>query len=253
MRRWQVTEDEGNLLFGGLAEIAEETKKHLDLEQSGCFVNLYNDWIDIWPAILDSCSHDHLLTSLVFADLHAVGKELYWMHRLLHWGNYPMVYRNLRYVWELMGLAYFADVDEVAVQGIIDRPGPQLDDKAAWLDRHQMRIRWSTVIRPIRDKVIDRAEWEHFGRIWGELNRCVHASWSLRDKMLDESALFVKDAFDQNWAIETCQVASDVFDLIWLIVLRRFPTCIPALEKSNSFLNTPRTRKTVTVREFDIA
>jgi hypothetical protein len=241
-----MTDDENDLLWGGLAEVAEQTKEQLAPDQSACFVNLYNDWLDIRGSILDAYPHTDLLNSLVVADLLSLGKELHWMHRLFHWGNYPLIYRNVRYAWELMALAYFADVDEIkAPDTITDRPGNSLDDKAAWLERHGMKINWRTVISRIRDKVIDRAELEHFGKIWGDLNRCVHASRSLRDRMLNESALLVKDAFDQNWGVDTCRAASDVFDLIWLIVLRRFPNCIPVLATSSSFRNTLRTRRIV--------
>jgi len=232
-------------LWGNLTGIAQETKKRLGEKGSGCFINLYNDWLDLWTRILDAYSRDEPFTSLVAADLFSLGKELHWMHRLLHWGNYPLIYRNLRYAWELMSLAYFADTVEVSVPEIADSPGKSVDAKAAWLKKHDRNINWRTVIRPLLDRVIDRGERGHYSRTWGDLNRCVHASLELRERMIDESALAVKDAFDPAWAKETCQVASDVFDVIWLIVLRRFPKCIPLLADKKCFLNAPRSLRLV--------
>lgn len=240
-----MTAIERRLLWGNLSQIAETTKRRLATKQSHCFVNLYNDWLDIWGGILDAYSKDVLLTSLVVADLFSVGKELHWMHRLLHWGNYPLIHRNLRYVWELMFLAHFADTVEVAVPKIADIPGESVDAKAAWLKRHDRCTNWQSVVRPLLEKVINRGDRRYYSSLWAGLNRSVHASLELRHRLIDESALAVKDAFDRQWAQETCHIASGVFDAIWLLVLRRFPKCIPLLQGKNIFLNAPRSRALV--------
>ena len=89
----------------------------------------------------------------------------------------------------------------------------------------------------------------HFGRnldtnpVWQSLNHCVHPSDELRLRLVDESALLVKDAFDEGWARETIETASTVFGLIWLVVMRRFPTAIPAvLDKPRAFRTCPQFR-----------
>ena len=88
-----------DLLWIGLREISAETVEHLG-ERADCFVDLYNDWLDIWGSFLSAYSQDLPLTSLVAADFFSLGKDLHWLHRLLHWGNYPLINRNLRYGWE---------------------------------------------------------------------------------------------------------------------------------------------------------
>lgn len=240
-----MTATERELLWGNLPQIANTTQRRLKTKQAYCFINLYNDWLGVWSQMLNVYSKDVALRSLVAADLFNLGKELHWMHRLLHWGNYPLVHRNLRYVWELMFLAYFADTVEAAVPEISDQPGECVDDKVAWLHKHEWKINWRSVIRPLVYKVIEKRERQHYSHIWGSLNRSVHASVELRYRLIDESALAIRDAFDLRWAKDTCQIASDVFDVIWLVVLRRFPDCIPFLGGKNCFINTPRTKSLI--------
>jgi hypothetical protein len=240
-----MTPDQERLLWGDLSRVAEATNRRLRRKESHCFVNLYNDWLDLVGGTLAAYPGDEALSSLVAADLLSLGKEILWMHRLLHWGCYPLVHRNLRYVWELVCLAHFADTLEVSVPEITDPPGETVDAKAAWLKNHDRRINWRSVIRPIVDRVIDREERRHYSQLWGGPNRTVHASHELRERMMGESGLAVKDAFGLKWAKETCASAAAVLDVIWLIVLRRFPKIIPLLHDTRRFLSTPRCRKVV--------
>lgn len=237
-----MTRQERQLLWGNLSQISEKTKRRLRRKESHCFVNLYNDWLEVWGRMLDVYSKDIPLTSLVAADIFSLGKELHWMHRLLSWGNYPLIHRNLRYSWELMFLAYFADTVETKVPEISDGPPESVDAKVEWLNKHARHIHWRSIIRPLVDKVVATRDRHHYAQIWGNLNRCVHPSLNLRYRLIDESSLGITDNFDLQWARDTCRIASDVFDVIWLIVLRRFPDCIPLLDGKNFFLNTPRSR-----------
>jgi hypothetical protein len=50
--------------------------------------------------------------------------------------------------------------------------------------------------------------------------------------MIDESNLLLVDNYDDAWAREAIQDGTEVFDLIWLAVLKRFPACVPFLENS---------------------
>src|SRR5262249_650011 len=66
---------------------------------------------------------------------------------------------------------------------------------------------------------------------WQELHRYVHPSAYLAGRMIDESALHVLDNFDQEWALETVDIASCVMDLIWLAVLEHYPPAFVLLDK----------------------
>ncbi len=93
-----MTDSNDDLLWGHLPEIARETDEILG-ERAYCIINLYNDWIDVCGRFSDAYSKDLPLTSLIAADFFCLGKDLHWMHRLFHWGNYPLIHRILRYDW----------------------------------------------------------------------------------------------------------------------------------------------------------
>src|SRR5207245_3209867 len=85
----------------------------------------------------------------------------------------------------------------------------------------------------------------HYDPLWDHLNGFVHPSKELRYRMVDESALLATDSFDEKWATESIEVASEVFDLAWLVVLSRFPKYVPLLTVTNTFRYCPRTRALV--------
>jgi hypothetical protein len=236
---------EKRLLRNGLDRLAEQTSRRLAAAKAQAFVTLYNDWIDLSAAIIEAYPKKMLEISLVMADLSSLGKELVWMHRLLHWGNYPTVFRNLRYAWELISLAVIADAPNSIVATSGAHSGKSIDVKLAWLDRRAFKLNWRTAIRPLLQGVVERSEHGYFGCLWGRLNKCVHASAKIRSRLMGESAAAVKDAFDQTWAEETCQISTDVFDIIWLLILRRFPGCVKKLAGSQCFSNTPRSRRMI--------
>jgi hypothetical protein len=60
--------------------------------------------------------------------------------------------------------------------------------------------------------------------------------------MMGESALLVTDSFDETWATEIIQDATEVFDLIWLAVISRFPKCAPLLAQQEYGLVCPLTQ-----------
>lgn len=83
---------------------------------------------------------------------------------------------------------------------------------------------------------------EHYRQLWQSLNRYVHPSVALVSRMIEESALMVTDSFDETWATEIIQDATEVFDLIWLAVISRFPCCVPLLAQQEYGLACPLTQ-----------
>jgi hypothetical protein len=160
-------------------------------------------------------------------------KELHWLHVLFLSGNYPIVLSRLRFNWERLFRARYADTFVKENPGAPDVPGPTLDDKHDWLMQREDSLRWKTLMAPTLARLFaagapGEAE-AHFRPLWDRLNRCVHPSGELREKLMGESILHARDAFDEAWARETLSDATEVFGLVWLAVLSRFPAAVPAL------------------------
>lgn len=235
-----MAETDDKLLWMGLNEISKETAELLG-DRAHCFIELYNDWLDIFCSLAKVYSKDLQLTSLVAADFLSLGKNLHWLHRLLHWGNYPLVMRGLRYDWELMFRAYFADVYQPSIPGDADIPGNSVDDKIQWLESRGRDLHMNSLIVPIMKVLLPKRDQEVYKQLWRELNKHVHPTKALRYRMIEESGLALRDGFDQEWAGLTIKLACDVYDLIWLLTLYRFPEILPLLTDPRLFKHTPRT------------
>lgn len=239
--------EKDTLLWGGLDEIARETEEALG-GRAYCFINLYNDWMDIWSQFSKAYSEDLPLSSLVAADFYNLGKDLHWMHRLLHWGNYATVHRILRYDWELMFRACYADIYVPNIPGDEDVPGWSVDEKVQWLENRETELNYRTMIKPILRVILPDTEQGKFGKVWRKLNRYVHPTNQLRNRLIGETALAVRDSFDQEWAEETVSIACEVFDLIWFVTLDRFSDCLRLLNTEKSFGQTPLTSRLIQER-----
>jgi hypothetical protein len=212
-------------------------------EKAALFVELSNDWIDLHAAIAGTYLEGEPLGSLVYADFVGLFKEINGLQLLLFGGAYPTFCRSLRFVWEGMFRAHFADHYSESDSADSDPPGPSVDHKIAWLEARKPRPNWKTVVEPTLRAVLPCIEHDripdHYQPLWQTLNRCVHPSAELRYKLIGPSALLVTDSFDSAWAAESVQAASDVFDLVWIAVLSRFPKCVPLLKNSNAFADCP--------------
>lgn len=147
--------------------------------------------------------------------------------------RYRLVLSQLRFNWERIFRARYADAYAEIHPNETDLPGPTLDEKHDWLMKREYRLNWRSVISPTLTRLFsagtpDEAE-SHFKPLWERLNRCVHPSGELREKLAGDSALHLFDAFDEGWARETRADAVDVFGLIFLAILSRFPATIPTL------------------------
>jgi hypothetical protein len=157
-------------------------------------------------------------------------------------GNYPLLGRSLRFVWEMIYRAYYTDTYTGE-----SPPGPSLGDKIVWLGQRESTLRWGNCIYPVLGKVLPIVEQEqevreHYRKLWQGLHKYVHPSVELVPRMMGESALLVTDSFDETWAMEIIQDATEVFDLIWLAVISRFPKCAPLLAQQEYGLVCPLTQ-----------
>jgi len=228
-----------------LRKIAEETFGSLGKEQAGHFTRLANDWMNIHGAILDTYSRDELLASLMYLYLVGLFKEVYWFQLLLLTGNYPLLHRSLRFVWEMMFRAYYVDTYVPGSPGDPEPPDPTVDDKVEWMAEHKRKMyRWDSFVKPTLLRLLPQAKGTEMEKcyksLWDKLNAYVHPSKALLDRMVAEAPGFlITDSFDKEWALETIGVTTMVFDLVWLAVLSRFPGCAGLLAQKGLHVAYP--------------
>jgi hypothetical protein len=173
-------------------------------------------------------------------------KELHWLHALFLCGNYRTVLSQLRFNWERIFRARYADSYTEEKPGAADGPGPTVGEKHDWLTQREEQLRWPFIALTLRRLFSAGVPGEAealFKPLWDRLNRCVHPSGELREKLVGESVLHAVDAFNEGWARQTLADAEEVFGLIWLAVLSRFPRAVPALlADPNTFRACPQMR-----------
>ncbi len=222
-------------LIGFWKEVADETNRVLGEETAGFFIELYNDVIDIFGAINDAYPQAEWLCSITCIEFMGLLKETLWLHALFLCGNYPIVLSRLRFNWERIFRASYADAFAQEHPDEPDVPGLTLDDKYEWLMKQEdhNRLNWSRLIAPTLSRLFAASTLEEvksqFWPLWNRLNRCVHPSGDLREKLTGESALHHIDNFDEGWARQTRADAVEVFGLIFLAVLSQFPAIVPTL------------------------
>jgi hypothetical protein len=220
-------------MCGRLAEIERETLEQLGETKGGFFVNVANDCLDINSAIQDAYPGQH---NLVLHTSSGVFKEVRWFHFFFVSGNYALLLSRLRFVWESVYRAYFAENYPLGGQQPWPAPGPSPDDKLTWLDAHERDLNWDRCLAPVLRRAFPLADREaevraHYEARWQGLHKYVHPSAYLAGRMIGESALHVTDSFDREWALETVGIASEVFDLVWLAVLGHHPDAFDAIDK----------------------
>jgi len=236
-------------LFGNqykhLHDIAQQTLSGLSRKQAGCFPDLGNDWIRVLGAIRDAYPDDELSNSLMYVYFSGLFKEVYWFQLLFLAGNYPLLHRSLRFVWEMMFRAYHVDTYADEFPDDPDPPGLTVDDKARWLGEHERKMyRWPTFMLPLLYRLLPQAKGtemeECYERLWDDLNEYVHPSKALLDRMVvDVHGFLVTDRFDKEWALQTINAATTVFDLVWLAVISRFRGCAESLAQTGLHVDYP--------------
>jgi hypothetical protein len=213
-------------IFGHWEQNAAETERILGKDKAHFFIDAYNDALDIQFAISDEYPKPEL-TSLVYADFMGVCKEIHWLHVMFVAGNYPLLLARLRFIWELIFRALYADIYEQPGDRHQEASSSTVDDKHWWLEDQESKLNWRSVILPILNKLFtakDSKEIEDcFKPTWDTLNCYVHPSAILRHELIEESSLIVRDAVDENFANKALHYATEVIELVWLTVLWRFP------------------------------
>ncbi len=234
-----------NSAVDAFRKTAEETARTIKPIEAALFVDLSNDLIDVTRAILDAYPRDDLLTSLVWYDLAALTQQLFGMGFDFECGRYAEVGRGLRFAWESVFRAFYADRYFTLNSSPNDSPGPSLDEKVDWLDKRHLS--WNTLILPILRHVFpawsEDERTVQFHPIWKRLNSVVHPSADWRLSGIGESTRHLWFHFDEGLARQLLGDASEVFALIWLITLNCFPLAVSTLVADpNTFRACPQLR-----------
>jgi len=213
--------------FARLQKVEETTIRGLGKECTHLFIDIWNDWFEILSAINHTYSKEELVNSVVYFYLQALSKECGWLQLLFLSGNYPLLGRCLRFIWEMIYRAHYVDMFEGEKQ-----PGPSVDLRMAWLSQREEanQLNWNHCIKPALFRVFPLAEREKeveqfYHRLWQQLNKYAHPSTTLFSRIIDNGLLLVTDGFDETWAREALDVATEIFDLVWLAVINRFQSC----------------------------
>lgn len=204
-------------LYETWKSVRSETIVHLGKEDAVHIVNFHgNNWIDITTWIKSKYSREEQM-NIVFFQFVRLFKEIYWLQFLFHNANYPMVYRNLRYVLEMTAQAYSIDHKY---------PALSLDEQIGKIMEMEKRIYGWELIRTVLCPILNLDEKgfkKKFKPIWDYLNKHVHPSAKQMNAVVEEDfSSLVTDSFNENLAKSALKVVDEIFDLIYVIVLKRF-------------------------------
>jgi hypothetical protein len=230
-------------------EIERETVEVLGEEDVHVFVNIWNDSLEIENAIDQIYGEDERTQSLVAVRLWEFSRELLNLQVLFLCGNYSLLRARLRFIWEMIFRAFYADTYEKKSPNDPVKPGPSIDDKSVWLENLEENrgLSWRNIIKPTLYRIFPLAEEQgevpdYYHKLWKDLNNYVHPTHFLVERMIDRDGILI-DRFDQEWAKETIDVAMDVFDLVWLAVIARFPGCLKMVATQGLIVEYPRTEE----------
>ncbi len=175
-----------------------------------------NNWIDITIWITSKYSREKQM-NIILIQFERLFKEIHWLQFLFHNANYPMVYRNLRYILEMMTQAYYIDWKYPSLN--LDK---QIDKT---IDIEESVFGWKLVKTVLCQTLnFDEKDFEgKFRPTWIYLNKHVHPSAKQMGIVAEEDfSSLVTDSFNENLAKDTLQVVDEIFDLIYVIVLEKF-------------------------------
>jgi hypothetical protein len=210
--------------------VKAETEQTLGKDNANYFVDVANDCIEVTHAVNIAYPEERGIVLYAVTGFH---KEVDWLRFLFLAGNYPYVLARLRHLWECVFRAYWAECNNPP------SPGQSSDDSRAdqlvWLDEQEGNLTWGRyiqeVLKAVHPLAKEKAEVRtYYHDRWRYLNQHVHPSAHLSVRLADTGQILT-DCFDEEWAAETLAAARDVFDLVWLAVLHRYPKAADNVEK----------------------
>jgi len=217
-------------LYEHLEQLKVETISALGKKEALHIIDFHgNNWIDISRWIMAKY-REEAKNSLLFFYYCMVFKENCWMQLLFLLCNYPAIYRDLRYVWELIFQGYHVD----------SRCSKEDLDRRIELARklEEKKYGWRLVNSVLKDLGFSDDEIEKYIRpLWSYLNKHAHPSpLQFKEVARADFSIFVTDAFNEKLATSLLRKTDAVFDLIYYATLKSFPRAID-LAKEYKYLN----------------
>ena len=99
---WSLCEPWDSITHETIESLGEEDALHI-LEYHG------ENWIDIVTEWLPAKYREEEKNGIIYLQFLSLFKETLWLQFLFHTGNYNLIHRNLRYLFELMAQAYYVE------------------------------------------------------------------------------------------------------------------------------------------------
>ena len=154
---------------------------------------------------------------IIFLQFTRLFKEICWLQFLFHHGNYPMIYRNLRYILEMISQAYQIDSKY---------PNLSIDEKMEKAKEMKESVYGWRLVESVLCEVLDSNQESirsSFKPLWDYLNKHVHPSAKQMDIVATEDfSSFITDSFNEKLARDVLRAANEIFDLVNMIIVRKF-------------------------------
>ena len=217
-------------LYEHLKSIRGETITHLGNKDALYIIDFHaNNWIDIIRWI--SSKYDREEQKIVYFQFFRLFKEIYWLQFLFHNGNYPMIYRILRYILELISQAYYIDSKY---------PDLSLDEQIEKTKEMEETIYGWNLVKSVLCEILNSNEQSirlNFKPLWDHLNKYVHPSVKQMDIVATEDfSSLVTDSFNENIAIDVLRTTNEIFDIVNMIIFKKFSR-IKELSLKYNFIN----------------
>lgn len=204
-------------LYANLKTVRKDTIRRLGPDALHIIDFHANNWIDIMEWTRSKYSRTEQMNILAFQFL-TLFKEIYWLQLLLQYANYPMIYRNLRYILEMICQAYYIRRNY---------PDLSLDEQMARAAEMEEQLYGWNLVKNVLCEVLneDGADIEAgFHPLWRRLSKYVHPSPTQMDVIArTDFSSFVTDSFSEDLARDAMKVTNETFDLVYAIIVSGFP------------------------------
>ena len=205
-------------LYKHFNSVREETITHLGDKDALHIIDFHaNNWIVIVGWISSKYDKEEQMNIIIFQFLRLF-KEIYWLQFLFHYGNYPVIYRNLRYILELICQAYYIYSNYYDLS---------LDEQIKKTTEVEEKVYGWNLIKTVLGDILNSDEQHiqsNFKPLWNYLNKHVHPSVKQMDKVVTEDiSSLVKDSFSKNLARDTLRATDKIFDIVNMIIFKKFP------------------------------
>jgi hypothetical protein len=204
-------------LYKHLKSVREETITRLGRGDALHIIDFHgNNWIDMHSWISSKYAGEEG-KQVGFFQFLRLFKEIYWLQFLFHHGNYPMIYRTLRYILELIAQSYYVDSQY---------PNLSLDEKMEKTEEIEESVYGWSLVKVVLCEVSDSTEESirsNFKPLWDYLNKHTHPSAKQMDIVATEDfSSLITDSFNKNLATNVLRVTNEIFDLVNMIIVRQF-------------------------------